>query len=114
MLDRSVNRNRTSVGRGRVPEGRRVLDLAEGILIGLRRYSSDATFVDLVEMAYRHDITVSAAASALVAVATGGAEVTDVSPGDVVIAQHEWCRLLPALSGQNAGDTAAAVNSNQS
>ncbi len=114
MLDRSVNRNRTSVGRGRAPEGRRVLDLAEGILIGLRRYSSEAAFGDLVAVAYRHDITVSAAASALVAVATGGTEVTDVNPGDVVIAQHEWCRLLPALSGQNAGDTAAPVNSNQS
>src|SRR6476660_884437 len=91
MLDRSVNRNRTSVGRGRAPEGRRVLDLAEGILIGLRRYSSEAAFGDLVAVAYRHDITVSAAASAVVAFATGGTEVT----GEPGIRGYRATRMVP-------------------
>jgi hypothetical protein len=80
--------------------------LAEGILIGARRYSPEAAFAELVAVAHRHDITVSAAASALVELATGasvaatGASVAAVShPVDVAIAQYEWGGLLPAAPG---------------
>ena len=96
MLDTSVSRDRTGYSRIRASEGRRVLDLAEGVLVGSRRYSTEAAFGELVAVAHRHDITVSAAAAALVALATGDPETTDANPTEVAIAQHTWGALLPA------------------
>ncbi len=80
------------------PEGRRVLDLAEGILIGLRRYSPEAAFGELLAVAHRNDITVSAAAATLVGgLATGFTDAADFHPS---IAQQEWGgSLLPATAG---------------
>jgi hypothetical protein len=77
-------------------EGRRVLDLAEGILIGLRRYSIAAAFEELVAVAHRHDLTMSAAASALVALATGDTAAAESRPGEAAVAELEWGSLLLA------------------
>jgi ANTAR domain len=94
MPEHSLIANRSRVGRGRPQEGRRVLDLAEGILIGLRRYSAAAAFDELVAVAYRHDISMSAAASALVDLAIGDAEAANHAPLQAAIAQLEWGDLL--------------------
>jgi hypothetical protein len=96
VLDTSVSRNRPVSSRIRAPEGRRVLDLAEGVLVSLRRYSPEAAFGELVAVAHRHDITVSAVAAALVALATGDIEATEPNPIEAAIAQHAWGGLLPA------------------
>jgi hypothetical protein len=73
-----------------------VLDLAEGVLVGVRRYTPEAAFSELVAVAHRQNITVSAAATALVALATGDTEATKVNPMDVEIAQDAWGSLIPA------------------
>lgn len=96
MLDRNSTRNRPGTTLGRPPEGRRILDLAEGILIGARRYSPEAAFAELVAVAHRHDITVSAAASALVALAMEDTDAADLRPVEMAIAHHHWGSLLPA------------------
>jgi hypothetical protein len=89
-----MSRNRPG---GRIVlEGRRVLDLAEGVLVGLRRYSTEAAFGELVDVAHRHDVTVSAVASALVALATGDIDASDMHPVEMAIAQHHWGDVLPA------------------
>lgn len=81
-----------------------MLDLAEGVLVSLRRYSPEAAFGELVAVAHQHDITVSAAAGALVALATGVTEATDGNPVEVevAVAQHAWGSLLtdPPQPGQ--------------
>jgi hypothetical protein len=78
----------------RPQEGRRTLDLAEGILIGLRRYSTEAAFKELVSVAGRHGLSVSVVASALVAVATGEA-VRQATPSAAEIAvELKWNELL--------------------
>jgi hypothetical protein len=46
--------------------GRRVLDTAEGILIGLRRCDTDAALQELVTASRTHGVAVLAIASALV------------------------------------------------
>jgi len=99
MLEHSLSRNRLGPGQGRAPEGRRVLDLAEGILIGLRRYSAEAAFGELVAVAHRHDITVSAVASALVELATGGTDSSDFHRVEVAIARHQWGSMLLSIAG---------------
>jgi hypothetical protein len=101
MADRRLIRNRPGLGRGRAPEGRRVLDLAEGILIGLRRYSAEAAFDELVTVARRHEITMSAAASALVDLATGNAATDDDHPVEKAIAQHQWGDLFRGVEASN-------------
>ncbi len=101
MHERGLSRSRLGSGQRRAPEGRRVLDLAEGILIGLRRYSAEAAFGELVAVAHRHDITVSAAASALVELATGGNDPADFHRVVVAIAQHEWGSMLLARAGSD-------------
>lgn len=103
MADRSLIRNRPGLARGRAPEGRRVLDLAEGILIGLRRYSAEAAFDELVTVARRHEITMSAAASALVDLATGDASIDDRRPVETAIADHEWGDLFKANRADSDG-----------
>ena len=55
-------------------EGRRIFDTALGILIGLRRCSSDAALHELLGAAQRHGLPAFPMAWALVHVAGGGAE----------------------------------------
>jgi ANTAR domain len=75
------------------PEGRRMLDLAEGILIGLRRYSADAAFAELISVARRHAVSVSAIAAAVVAMAIGD-ETTPSHPDALKAAQLAWSDLF--------------------
>lgn len=96
MLDHGAGGSRVVLRWGHVPEGRRVLDLAQGILIGLRRYSPEAAFGELLAVAHRNDITVSAAAATLVGLATG---FTDAADFDAAIAEQEWGSLLPTTGG---------------
>lgn len=84
----------TRLGRDRTLEGRRVLDLAEGVLIGLRRCQTEAAFDELITVAHRHGLSVSAAASALVALATGDGDVAESNPAAALAAQREWSGLL--------------------
>jgi ANTAR domain len=58
--------------------GRRVLDTAEGILIGLRRCDTDAALQELVTASRTHGVAVFAIASALVDLA-GGADKRQIS-----------------------------------
>jgi ANTAR domain len=74
-------------------EGRRVLDLAEGILIGLRRFTAEEAFDELVAVAQHHDMSMSAVASALVDLATG-TDAPDARGEERVIAEREWGALL--------------------
>lgn len=78
----------------RSSEGRRTIDLAQGILIGRRRYSPGEAFGELLEVSRRHDITLTSAAGALVDLATG---IDDGSPStsmNAVIAEFEWGPLF--------------------
>jgi hypothetical protein len=69
------------LGRDRTLEGRRGVDLAEGILIGLRRYRTRAAFAELVDVALRHGSSVSALASALVGLAIGDIDAAQFHSG---------------------------------
>jgi hypothetical protein len=82
------------VARSRPLEGRRTLDLAEGVLIGFRRYSTEAAFEELVSVAGRHGLSVSVVASALVALATGATVGTETPSAADVAVELEWSHLL--------------------
>ena len=75
------------------PQSGRILDTAQGILIGLRRYCSEAAFQELLVAAQRHRVPAFAMAWALVHLACGG----DISPETFNAAQsaarHEWGHL---------------------
>jgi MFS superfamily sulfate permease-like transporter len=80
--------------RPRPHEGRRTLDLAEGILIGLHRYPTQAAFEELVSVAGRHGLSVSVVASALVALATGETGRTETPSAADIAVELEWSHLL--------------------
>jgi hypothetical protein len=83
------------LGRDRTLEGsRRGLDLAEGILIGWRRYRTEAAFEELIDVASRHGLSVSAVASALVGLATGDTDTAKSAPAATLAAQLQWSDLL--------------------
>ena len=79
---------------GRVLSGRRVLDTAEGILIGLRRYQPDAALSELIDVSRRNAVPVFALASALIELAGGAERPADTAPPAWSSAQREWGRLL--------------------
>ena len=71
--------------RDRTLEGtRRGLDLAEGILIGWRRYRPAAAFEELVDVAVRHGLSVSA----------GDIDTTESTTAATLAAQLQWGDLL--------------------
>jgi hypothetical protein len=82
-------------------QGRRVLDLAEGILIGLRRYPTGAAFEELITVARRHDVSLSAVAAALVALATGDHTVAESDPAACEAALQQWRELLADKLAEN-------------
>jgi hypothetical protein len=83
------------LGRDRMLEGsRRGLDLAEGILIGWRRYRAEAAFEELVDVASRHGLSVSAVALALVGLATGDIDAGGSTTAATKAAQLQWGDLL--------------------
>ena len=73
---------------------RRGLDLAEGILIGWRRYRPASAFEELVDVASRHGLSVSALASALVVLATGDIDTAQSATPATLAARLHWNDLL--------------------
>jgi hypothetical protein len=98
MPDRSLIRSRPGSDRGRAPEGRRVLDLAEGILIALRRYSAAAAFNELLTVAHRNAVSISVVASALVDLAARDGDAVETPSVESTIAQLEWGGMLAAAT----------------
>jgi hypothetical protein len=84
-------------------QGRRVFDKAQGILIGLRRCSSEMALHELLSAAQRHKVPVFAMAWALVHLAGGaggGGKSTHTFIDAQSAARHEWGQLFtePAVS----------------
>jgi hypothetical protein len=77
------------------PHGGRILDTAQGILIGLRRCRSEAAFQELFVAAQRHRVPVFAMAWALVhLMSCGGDKSPETFAAAQSAARHEWGRLL--------------------
>ncbi len=74
--------------------GGRILDTAKGILIGLRRCTSEAAFHELIGAAQRHRMPVFAMAWALVHLADGGEQCAHSSSDADSAARHEWGQLF--------------------
>jgi AmiR/NasT family two-component response regulator len=71
-------------------QGRRVLDNAVGILVGLRRSSTHAAFEELIAASQRHGIPMFSIASALVALASNGADPQGAGVAAELAAEREW------------------------
>lgn len=74
--------------------GGRILDTAKGILIGLRRCTSEAAFHELIGAAQRHRMPVFAMAWALVHLADGGDESAHSCADAASAARYEWGQLF--------------------
>lgn len=74
--------------------GGRILDTAKGILIGLRRCSSESAFHELISVAQRHKMPVFAMAWALVHLADGGEKSAHTSADAELAARDEWGELF--------------------
>jgi hypothetical protein len=94
MPDRQLIRHGAGLGRDPMLQPRRSLDLAQGILIGLRRCTTEATFDELVTVAHKHGVSVSAVASALVTLATRTADETDSDRDAPAVAHLAWGDLV--------------------
>jgi hypothetical protein len=81
------------------PQGGRVLDTAQGILIGLRRCSSETALHELLGAAQRHRMPVSAMAWALVHLAGGAGKPSRTFLDAQSAARHEWGQFfaVPAV-----------------
>lgn len=75
-------------------QGGRILDTAKGILIGLRRCSSESAFDELISVAQRHKMPVFAMAWALVHLADGGEKSAHTSADAQAAARDEWGELF--------------------
>ncbi|MDT5077278.1 MAG: hypothetical protein QOJ80_1915 [Mycobacterium sp.] len=73
---------------------RRALDLAQGILIGLRRCTTEAAFDELVAVAHKHGVSVSTVAAALVTLTTRTADDSDADTDALAVAELAWGRLV--------------------
>lgn len=82
--------------RPHAPQGRRALDTAQGILIGLRRCSTDAAFDELVRAANTHFVPVFSMASALVELAADTVGVSRLPERALAAARDAWGPLLGA------------------
>jgi hypothetical protein len=74
--------------------GGRILDTARGILIGLRRCSSETAFHELLNAAQHHKVPVFAMAWALVHLANGGERSAHTFCDAQSAARHEWGQLF--------------------
>lgn len=74
--------------------GGRILDTAKGILIGVRRCSSETAFHELLDAAQRHRMPVFAMAWALVHLANGGDLSAHSSADAQLAARDEWGALF--------------------
>jgi hypothetical protein len=73
--------------------GARILDTAEGVLIGLRRCSLNQAFVEIAQTAKRHNLSTLSLADALVALAQNQ-PTDDLDPTVVATARQAWEQLL--------------------
>ncbi|ORW05893.1 ANTAR domain-containing protein [Mycobacterium kyorinense] len=82
------------------PQNGRILDTAQGILIGLRRCSSESALHELLGAAQRHRMPVFAMAWALVHLAGSGGKSSRTFTDAQSAARHEWGKLFaqPAVS----------------
>lgn len=87
------------------PSSGRILDTAQGILIGLRRCRSDSAFDELHSAAQRHRVPVFAMAWALVHLA-GEGERTPSFVEAQSAARHEWGELFAADHLRSLADVA--------
>jgi AmiR/NasT family two-component response regulator len=72
-------------------EDRRALDTAVGILVGLRRCSTQAAFQELIAASERHRVPVLGLASALLTVASRGAARSEAADTAAQLAaEREW------------------------
>jgi hypothetical protein len=81
--------------RGRSSNGARMLDRAEGILVGLRRCTIDAAFVEIVGASRRHTVPALQVAQALVELAQGMQPQDDDA---AYAARQEWSELFSQAS----------------
>jgi hypothetical protein len=91
---------------------RRDLDMAQGILIGLRRCAPNAAYRELLGAAKRHGVGIMAMASAVVDLACvcGHAPAESAGPAHRA-ARHEWGGLFVEGDGSvqdSSGDTCAS------
>lgn len=70
-------------------------DVGDKILIGLRRCRTDDAFAELVTVAHRHGVSVSAVASPLVALASADTDAAESRPAAAVAPQDEWSEMPP-------------------
>ena len=75
-------------------QGRRILDTARGILIGLRRCPSESAFQELLSASQRHQVPLFAMAWALVHLAGGGEKLPHKFVHAHSAARHEWGPLF--------------------
>lgn len=95
--------------------GARVLDNAEGVLIGLRRCEAGAAFNEILFAARQHGQPVFAIAEALVTLASGRVQPQTVSCAAMTAARREWGALLdcsPADTASRPDDAADRAGQN--
>lgn len=71
----------------------RLLHLAEGVLVGLRRIPPEAAVVELVDAARESRLSPFVVAKALVAIAGGAHDGASGDPASIVVQRH-WGELL--------------------
>jgi hypothetical protein len=74
-------------------QARRELDMANGILVALRRCGPDAAFRELLSAAKRHGVGVMPMACAVVDLASGHSPENAAGPAHLA-ASHEWAGLV--------------------
>jgi hypothetical protein len=94
MPDRQLIRHGAGLGRDPMLQARRSLDLAQGILIGLRRCTTEGAFDELVTVAHKHSVSVSALASALVTLGTGTVDERESDRDALAVAHLAWGDLI--------------------
>ncbi|MBV9321042.1 MAG: ANTAR domain-containing protein [Mycobacterium sp.] len=75
-------------------QGRRILDTARGILIGIRRCPSESAFQELLSASQRHQVPLFAMAWALVHLAGDGGKLPHKFAHAHRAARHEWGQLF--------------------
>ncbi|BBZ13611.1 MULTISPECIES: ANTAR domain-containing protein [Mycobacterium] len=82
------------------PQNGRILDTAQGILIGVRRCNSETALHELLSAAQRHRMPVFAMAWALVHLAGNGGKSSRTFADAQSAARREWGNLFaqPAVS----------------
>jgi hypothetical protein len=94
MPERQLIRHRAGLGRDSMLQPRRALDLAQGVLVGLRRCTTEAAFDELVTVAHKHGVSVSAVAAALVTLATRTDPEAESDRAAAAVAHLAWGDLV--------------------